>query len=134
MEIFQFGFKPMSSEHNLSSLPREGTVYLRSTSEQHGAVVWMKRDWDNGFDIRISNYGSGQFSILRSKSTLYLLDELAAMGHVVVDEDEFNNVFIDAASWILHNTPSNNPTPDPKPKPRRSRKAVLSDTERKQSM
>lgn len=89
-------------------IPRSGVVYLKSDSEQQGTTVWVKRNWDDGYDVRVSDYGNGQFSILRSKSTLYLIDELVAMGHTIIDEDEFNNSFIDAASWILHNKPDVN--------------------------
>ena len=102
-----------------NDIPRSGIVYLKSDSEQQGTTVWVKRNWDEGFDVRVSDYGTGQFSILRNKSTLYLIDELVAMGHVVVDEDEFNNAFIDAASWILHNRPD--PMSKPKKRIRRTK-------------
>ena len=75
-------------------IPRSGIVYLKSDSEQQNTTVWIKRNWDEGFDVRVSDYGTGQFSILRSRITLYLIDELIAMGHDVIDEDEFNNAFI----------------------------------------
>lgn len=135
MAMLQFAFAQNPMSHNdLSAIPREGTVYLKSESEQQGGVVWVKRDWDSGFDIRISNYGAGQFSILRSRSSLYLIEELAAMGHSQTDEDDFNNAFIDAASWILHNTPRKAAKPkvmpeaklDPKPK--RTRKPKQANT------
>lgn len=101
-------------------IPRKGIVYLKSDSEQQNTTVFVKRNWDEGYDIRVSDYGTGQFSILRSKSTLYLIDELIAMGHSVIDEDEFNNAFIDAASWILHNRPERS---EGNTRPKRQRKA-----------
>lgn len=105
----------------LNDIPRKGIVYLKSDSEQQNTTVWVKRDWDEGYDVRVSDYGTGQFSILRSKSTLYLIDELVAMGHAIIDENEFNNAFIDAASWILHNKPERGETPKAK-RPRRTKR------------
>lgn len=112
------GPNDMGSKSN--DIPRKGIVYLKSDSEQQGTTVWVKRDWDEGFDVRVSDYGTGQFSILRSKSTLYLIDELVAMGHTITDEDDFNNAFIDAASWILHNKPERS---EGNTKPKRQRKS-----------
>lgn len=131
MEIY---FRPiMNSNDNLSSVQKTGVVYLKSNSEQQGAVVWVKRDFDAGFDIRVSEYGHGQFSILRNKSSLYLLEELSAMGHTITDENDFNNAFIDAASWILYNTPNNKEKIDPMPKPKR-RRSVAKDKQKENSM
>jgi hypothetical protein len=109
-------------DSKLKDIPRKGIIYLKSDSEQQNTTVWVKRDWDQGFDVRVSEYGLGQFSILRSKSTLYLVEELAAMGHELSDEDEFNNAFIDAASWILYNKPD--PNAKPRVRARSKRKSV----------
>jgi len=87
-----------------------GIIYLRSSSECSGATVWIKRDLDISFDIKITDYRKGQFSIVRMSSNLYPKEELFALGHEVIEEDDFNNAFIAASRWILYNLPSKKST------------------------
>jgi hypothetical protein len=80
-----------------------GTIYLKSTSETNG-TVWVRRDWSAGFDLRITDYGKGQFSIARVRTDLYTLNEYMNLGHHPCDEDEFNNMLIEVSNWLLYNS------------------------------
>lgn len=90
--------------YDSENIPRDGVVYLMSENEQNNCVVWVRRNWESGFDIRITDYKKGQFSIARISSDLYSIGEYIALGHKVCDEDDFNNAMIEASRWILYNT------------------------------
>ena len=94
-----------------------GVIYLKSIEDKYR--IYLRREWDKDEDLRIADYGKGEFSIIKTSTSYYSMSELRVLGFTPSNEDEFNNYFLEGVSWILYNTPAH--------KTKRTRKKVERD-------
>jgi hypothetical protein len=113
MKVTIIGYSEMNKDKEKYS----GVIYLKSVDEKSSS--YLRRDWDKDEDLRVSDYGKGEFSIIKTTTKYYTMSELRVLGFTQSNENEFNNYFLDAVSWILYNTPAH--------KAKRPRKKVVKD-------
>lgn len=113
MKITIIGYSEMNKDKQKGS----GVIYLKSVDDKSSS--YLRRDWDKDEDLRVSDYGQGEFSIIKTGTEYYSMSELRVLGFIPSNEDEFNNHFLEAVSWILYNSPAH--------KPKRMRKKVVKD-------
>jgi hypothetical protein len=103
MKITIIGYSEMNKDKQRGS----GVIYLKSIEEKSSS--YLRRDWDKDEDLRVSDYGQGEFSLIKTSTSYYSMSELRVLGFIPSNEDEFNNYFLEAVSWILYNTPAHKP-------------------------
>lgn len=77
------------------------TIFLMRHDPSKGTTSYIKREEEVGYDLRVDDFGDKQFMIMRSLSSLEPVMSLKQAGYTECQEDDYNNVLIEVARWIL---------------------------------
>jgi hypothetical protein len=77
------------------------TIFLIRHDPSKETTSYIKREEETGYDLRVDDFGDKQFMIMRSLSSLEPISSLKSSGYVECKEDDYNNVLIEVARWLL---------------------------------